>query len=293
MRFRSQLRYGRWLVSGSTRPLSEHWGRNQGTPVDRWYIERWLAAMAADIHGSVLEVRDSTYTARFGSAVTASHVLDIDPANPEATIVADLQRPDQLPERPSIASSSRRRCSTSTTCGPPSPRFIAQCVPAGVCLATVPLLSRLDGSIPPGNEYWRLTGAACGRLFGERFGGRERRGHGTGECSRGLRLPARSGSRGAVGAGARGDRPVLSRSHDRPGRAGKLGVRPTTNRVAERRNPHAELQFRETPRIASDRPLAGLPLVGREASRSRPRAAAGAVPAGSPTLSALRLPSWT
>jgi SAM-dependent methyltransferase len=170
MRLRSRLEYGRWLVSGRTQPLSKHWGFDRGTPIDRWYIERWLASQARDIRGSVLEVRDSRYTTRFGTGVTASHVLDIDPANREASLVADLQQPDAFPEAAfdcivltqtlqyvydlpaAVASIHRTLC------------------PGGVCLATVPIISRLDASARPESEYWRMTGVACARLFGERFG---------------------------------------------------------------------------------------------------------------------------
>ena len=41
---------------------------------------------------------NADYTNRFGGArVTSSDVLDIDPANTAATIVADLGEPDSLP----------------------------------------------------------------------------------------------------------------------------------------------------------------------------------------------------
>jgi hypothetical protein len=42
--------------------------------------------------------------------------------------------------------------------------------PGGICLATAPIISRLDAAVSPESEYWRLTGAAAARLFGERFG---------------------------------------------------------------------------------------------------------------------------
>lgn len=48
-------------------PLSEHWGRDRGTPLDRLYIKAFLAAHARDIRGDVLEVTDATYTKRFGT----------------------------------------------------------------------------------------------------------------------------------------------------------------------------------------------------------------------------------
>lgn len=170
MSLRSRLEGGRWWVSGRTQPLSKHWGYDRGTPVDRWYIERWLAGRAPDIRGSVLEIKDSGYTNRFGAGVTASHVLDVDPSNREATLVADLERPDALPE-------AAFDCVVVTQTLqyvydlPAAVAAIHRALrPGGVCLATVPLVSRLDAAVPPGGEYWRLTGAACARLFGERFG---------------------------------------------------------------------------------------------------------------------------
>ena len=170
MRLRSRLKYGRWLVSGRTQPLSKHWGYDRGTPVDRWYIERWLAGQARDIRGSVLEVKDSGYTTRFGTGVTASHVLDIDSSNREATVVADLEQPDAFPE-------DAFDCIVLTQTLqyvydlPAAVASIHRALrPGGVCLATVPLISRLDAAVPSGSEYWRMTGAACARLFGERFG---------------------------------------------------------------------------------------------------------------------------
>src|SRR5207244_6388384 len=39
-------------------PISATFGFDRGTPVDRYYIERFLEAHAADIAGRVLEARD-------------------------------------------------------------------------------------------------------------------------------------------------------------------------------------------------------------------------------------------
>src|SRR5829696_9316780 len=47
-------------------PLSRRWGADRGTPIDRWYIERFLEAHRGDIHGRVLEVKDAGYARRFG-----------------------------------------------------------------------------------------------------------------------------------------------------------------------------------------------------------------------------------
>jgi SAM-dependent methyltransferase len=80
-------------------PMSRVFGMDRGAAVDRRYIERFLGEHAGRIHGRVLEVGDSTYTARFGgSRVTERAVLHAPPGAPGATIVADLSNSDSLPE---------------------------------------------------------------------------------------------------------------------------------------------------------------------------------------------------
>ena len=80
-----------------TTPLSDHWGRDRGTPIDRYYIEQFLTAHREAIRGCVLEVLNADYTERFGIGVDQSDVLDIDPANERATVVADLAAADDIP----------------------------------------------------------------------------------------------------------------------------------------------------------------------------------------------------
>ena len=54
--------------------------------------------------GACLEVMNADYTHRFGSSrVTSSDVLDVNPANTAATVVADLGEPASLPLSASTA----------------------------------------------------------------------------------------------------------------------------------------------------------------------------------------------
>ncbi|HEX5580756.1 MAG TPA: glycosyltransferase, partial [Gemmatimonadaceae bacterium] len=89
------------VVFGSLRrtaPINRHWGWERGQPVDRHYIEAFLAAHAADVRGRVLEVGDDSYTRRFGGErVTRRDVLHAYEGNPIATFVADLADADHLP----------------------------------------------------------------------------------------------------------------------------------------------------------------------------------------------------
>jgi SAM-dependent methyltransferase len=160
-----------WLGTlGRTTPLSVHWGSDRGTPVDRFYIEQFLEEHRRDVRGQVLEVRDNRYTALLGSEVTRSDVLDIDPTNPRATIVADLTAADAV-------GANQFDCFVLTQTlqfifDLESALYHAHRVlrPGGVLLATVPALSRVDRSAGLEGDYWRFTAAACKRLFGIPFG---------------------------------------------------------------------------------------------------------------------------
>jgi SAM-dependent methyltransferase len=152
-----------------TSPLSNVWGYDRGTPVDRYYIERFLGEHRSDIRGRVLEIKDSGYTDRYGTGVEHRDVLDIDPRNPQATIIADLATADAIP-------SNQFDCFVLTQ----TLQFIydiraatthawRMLRPGGVLLTTVPAVSRVDRHLKA-TDYWRFTAAACSALFDEVFG---------------------------------------------------------------------------------------------------------------------------
>src|SRR5438132_2000891 len=130
-----------------TTPLSDGWGKDRGTPIDRVYIEQFLAEHRADVHGRVLEVKDNRYTTRFGSGVTRRDVLDVDATNRHATIVADLAAADAVPP-------DQFDCFILTQTLQyifdlePALRHVCRVLrPGGVLLATVPSISRVDRSV--------------------------------------------------------------------------------------------------------------------------------------------------
>jgi SAM-dependent methyltransferase len=151
-----------------TSPLSDHWGYDRGTPVDRYYIEAFLAERRDDIRGRVLEVKDSAYTERFGHSVVRRAVLDIDPANPAATIIADLAATALPPAQFDcfLLTQTLQYIYEPSAAIAEAHRLLA---PGGALLATLPALGRLDRS-NMATDYWRFTPAACARLFGEVFG---------------------------------------------------------------------------------------------------------------------------
>jgi SAM-dependent methyltransferase len=164
-----RLRRPAWLGTiRRTRPLSDHYGRDRGTAVDRYYIEQFLDAERAAIRGRVLEVLNRDYTRRFGAVVSSSDVLDIDPGNPDATIVADLASADAVPTGSFdcfILTQTLQYIYDLKAAVVHAHRILG---PGGTLLCTVPVVSRIDRRALE-SEYWRLTAAACSRLFEDVF----------------------------------------------------------------------------------------------------------------------------
>lgn len=152
-----------------TTPISARWGSDRGTPIDRYYIERFLQEHRDDIRGRVLEVQDSGYTERFGRGVESRDVLDIDPTNPRATIVADLSDAQSVPADQFdcfILTQTLQFIYDVRAAIRHAHRILA---PGGVLLVTVPAVSRIDPSYGFDADRWRFTGGACRSLLAELF----------------------------------------------------------------------------------------------------------------------------
>jgi SAM-dependent methyltransferase len=153
-------------------PVSRDFGFDRGVPLDRFYIERFLAREAAAIRGAVLEIEHDLYTRRFGGdRVTRSDVLYREAGLPRATIVADLA------DAPQIAADSfdciilihtlqyvYDAAAALRTC-----RRILK--PGGALLIAVPFI----GQYSPADrelwgEYWRFSQMALARMLAEAFG---------------------------------------------------------------------------------------------------------------------------
>ena len=151
-----------------TSPLSDGFGFDRGTPVDRYYIDRFVEENRGAIHGRVLEIKNSRYTHQFGSDVVQRDVLDIDPTNRNATIVADLAAADGIPADAFdcfILTQTLQLIFDTRSAIFHAHRILR---PGGVLLCSVPCIAR----ITPGcidSDHWRFTRASCSRLFGDVF----------------------------------------------------------------------------------------------------------------------------
>ena len=152
----------------NTEPVSSGWGFDRGRPVDRYYIDSFLKEHGHDIQGRVLEILNSDYTRRFGSRIEQADILDIDPANRQATIIADLATADSISDDSFdcfILTQTLQLIYEVKSAITHSHRILR---PGGVLLVTLPAVSRLAGE--GYTDYWRFTPASCACLFGEIFG---------------------------------------------------------------------------------------------------------------------------
>jgi SAM-dependent methyltransferase len=151
-------------------PISSEFGYERGLPIDRYYIENFLARQSLDVRGRVLEIGDATYTRRFGGdRVTKSDVLHVIEGNPEATIIGDLTNSQLIP-----SASFDCLILTQTLHLIYNIKDAVQTIdrilkPGGIALVTVPGISQI--AIDEWKDYWcwSLTAIAARKLFLEVF----------------------------------------------------------------------------------------------------------------------------
>jgi len=155
---------------GSTRPISLDFGFDRGTPVDRYYVEAFLARHAADIRGRVLEIGDAHYSRRFGGAnVTHQDVLHVSRKVPDATLVGDLTEPGVLPAGTFDCIVLTQTLHLIYDMKAALAQVHRGLAPGGVVLLTVPGISQLDRGDWNKTWCWSLTPYSARRLFEELF----------------------------------------------------------------------------------------------------------------------------
>jgi SAM-dependent methyltransferase len=165
------------------RPVSDQWGYDRGTPVDRWYIDDFLGRFArasgyaaGDVRGRVMEVGGDDYARALATydgpdAVTAIEVLHVSSENPKATVVGDLTTGDGVPTEAFDCIICTQTLHVLYDVHAAVRTIHAALRPGGTALVTVPGITR--SCIPDRDywgDYWRLTSQGAARLFGDVFG---------------------------------------------------------------------------------------------------------------------------
>ncbi|WP_448614611.1 glycosyltransferase [Modestobacter sp. URMC 112] len=151
-------------------PVSADFGWDRGTPVDRFYVERFLHRSAEDVRGHVLEVGDASYSRRFGAdRIEVQDVLHVT-GSPDATIVGDLSTAGVLPESTFDCVVLTQTLHLVYDMPTAVAHLHASLRPGGVLLLTVPGISQLDRGEWGSTWFWSLTPASAQRLLGDVFG---------------------------------------------------------------------------------------------------------------------------
>ncbi len=152
-------------------PISSDFGWDrEGGPVDRYYIESFMAENASCVKGRVLEIGDNEYTLRYGKSTNLkSEVLHVHPGNPKATFIGDLSNAPHIP-------ADSFDCIILTQTLHLIYDFedaVATCYrtlkPGGVLLFTVPGITPIDHGEWKETWYWSFTEASIKRLMKKFF----------------------------------------------------------------------------------------------------------------------------
>ncbi len=143
------------LTITGLRPLNVDHGLDQGVPIARFYIDRFLERLAPRISGHVLEFGQPTYAARLSCRYD---ILDIDGANRQATLVGDICDP-VLPERTAVRYDFVISTAVLQLVADPQAavrNLHALLRPGGVLIAAEKCVSKVDSWFGP-IDRWRFT----------------------------------------------------------------------------------------------------------------------------------------
>lgn len=159
-----------WQNLRSLIPISRVFGFDRGTPIDRAYIEHFLANNKHYIQGVLCEIADDYYSKKYGRNVKKYEILHYTDDNPKATIVGDLTNITTLPP-------SRIDCFIVTQ----TLNFIYDFKSAirgiyhmlntgGLALVTVAGISQISRyDMDRWGDYWRFTDISIKKAFEEVF----------------------------------------------------------------------------------------------------------------------------
>jgi len=168
----------RWGNLRRVTPFSGIFGFDRGTPVDRFYLHRFLDANRALITGRVLEVQVPSYTRTYGQGVETSHTVDITPEF-KPTYMCDLADAPQIPSD-SYDCVLLPNTFQHVADLPGVLRTVLRIVkPGGHVLASAPTLLPL---IPDGDDNWRLSPAGWRKTLAREWPGCDVAVDGHGNC---------------------------------------------------------------------------------------------------------------
>lgn len=150
-------------------PVSHLFGCDRGTPIDRYYIDKFLFENKSKITGICCEIAEDTYCKKWGSDISRQEILHYDNTNPDATIVGDLTKHETLPANLLDCFVCTQTFNFIYDVKSAFQGAYQMLKPGGVLLATVAGLSQVSRyDMVRWGDYWRFTDLSLKRIAEER-----------------------------------------------------------------------------------------------------------------------------
>lgn len=160
-----------WQSLRSIKPLHNDFGFGRGTPIDRYYIEKFLQQHAHYITGTVVEIADSTYTHKFKTGEVKSEILHVSKDFKNATIIGDLAEPGQLPQNVADCFICTQTLNFIYEIDKAVKGIKQMLKQNGIALVTVAGLCQISRyDYDRWGDYWRFTALSAQKMFAPHFG---------------------------------------------------------------------------------------------------------------------------
>jgi len=155
-------------------PVDEHMGFSRGTPIDRYFIEKYLSDNSKKIQGNLLEVAEDKYIRQFCTSPENSSfaVLDFssEVSTPPTKYNFDLEKPETCPEEEFdtfVCTNTLNFLYEVRTAIKASHKILR---PGGCFLGTVASYTQVSKfDYERWGDYWRFTDKSLKRLLEEEF----------------------------------------------------------------------------------------------------------------------------
>lgn len=150
--------------------ISTEFGYNRGKPLDRRYVEDFLARHARLIRGHVLEVGDTAYTQQFGGErVVSAEAFHRYAGQPGVTYVGDMSGVHNLPDGTFDCMILTQTLHLIFDMPAAIATIWKALKPGGSVLITVPWVSPIDKGEWGETWYWAVSPAGLRKLLETRF----------------------------------------------------------------------------------------------------------------------------
>ncbi len=157
------------ITKVSVEPVSKSFGFDRGTPIDRYYIEKFLSNNSAYIQGVCMEIAERDYTIKFGgSKVSRAYVLHVENQCDELSIKGNLENGEGIPENFVDCFIVTQTLPFIYDVRQVAKNIIKVLKPGGVALITVPGITQISRyDMDRWGHFWSFTDLTVKRLFSE------------------------------------------------------------------------------------------------------------------------------